>query len=129
MCSGDNLVWVEKPVWPKKPPRPLFRVMNRYVPNLPPAPSVFPDHPAPVVERFKRLAARSPSVGNQTQGSPFSLIEPGSTALPTVCRILWFGLSRTGRNRGLQDQTLTIAILQAHHGWLQKRIVMLFGFG
>lgn len=27
----------------------LFRVMNRYVGNLPPMPGVFPDHPAPVV--------------------------------------------------------------------------------
>jgi hypothetical protein len=27
----------------------LFRVLNRYVGNLPPMPSVFPDYPAPVV--------------------------------------------------------------------------------
>jgi putative SOS response-associated peptidase YedK len=27
----------------------LFRVMNRYVGNLPPMPSVFPDYPAPIV--------------------------------------------------------------------------------
>ena len=27
----------------------LFRVMNRYVNNLPPMPGVFPDYPAPVV--------------------------------------------------------------------------------
>ncbi len=27
----------------------LFRVINRYVGNLPPMPSVFPDYPAPVV--------------------------------------------------------------------------------
>ncbi len=27
----------------------LFRVVNRYVGNLPPMPSVFPDYPAPVV--------------------------------------------------------------------------------
>jgi putative SOS response-associated peptidase YedK len=27
----------------------LFRVINRYVGNLPPMPGVFPDHPAPVV--------------------------------------------------------------------------------
>src|SRR3981189_3490027 len=27
----------------------LFRVMNRYVGNLPPIPGVFPDYPAPVV--------------------------------------------------------------------------------
>jgi putative SOS response-associated peptidase YedK len=29
--------------------RTLFRVINRYVGNLPPMPSVFPDYPAPVV--------------------------------------------------------------------------------
>ena len=29
--------------------RALFRVMNRYVANLPPVPGVFPDYPAPVV--------------------------------------------------------------------------------
>jgi putative SOS response-associated peptidase YedK len=28
---------------------PLFRVMNRYVGNLPPIPGVFPDYPAPIV--------------------------------------------------------------------------------
>ena len=27
----------------------LFRVMNRYVGNLPPMPGVFPDYPAPIV--------------------------------------------------------------------------------
>jgi putative SOS response-associated peptidase YedK len=27
----------------------LFRVMNRYVCNLPPMPGVFPDYPAPVI--------------------------------------------------------------------------------
>jgi putative SOS response-associated peptidase YedK len=27
----------------------VFRVMNRYVGNLPPMPGVFPDYPAPVV--------------------------------------------------------------------------------
>jgi putative SOS response-associated peptidase YedK len=27
----------------------LFRVMNRYVSNLPPMPGVFPDYPAPLV--------------------------------------------------------------------------------
>src|SRR3954447_24495411 len=29
--------------------RHLFRVMNRYVGNLPPMPGVFPDYPAPVI--------------------------------------------------------------------------------
>jgi putative SOS response-associated peptidase YedK len=30
----------------------LFRVMNRYVGNLPPMPGVFPDYPAPVVRNL-----------------------------------------------------------------------------
>ena len=29
--------------------RALFRVINRYVGNLPPMPDVFPDYPAPVI--------------------------------------------------------------------------------
>jgi hypothetical protein len=29
----------------------LFRVMNRYVGNLPPMPGVFPDYPAPVTRK------------------------------------------------------------------------------
>jgi putative SOS response-associated peptidase YedK len=31
----------------------LFRVMNRYVGNLPPMPGVFPDYPAPVVRNAR----------------------------------------------------------------------------
>ena len=34
--------------------RALFRVMNRYVGNLPPMPGVFPDYPAPVVRNADR---------------------------------------------------------------------------
>ena len=29
----------------------LFRVINRYVGNLPPMPGVFPDYPAPIVRK------------------------------------------------------------------------------
>jgi putative SOS response-associated peptidase YedK len=32
--------------------RALFRVINRYVGNLPPMPGVFPDYPAPVVRNM-----------------------------------------------------------------------------
>jgi hypothetical protein len=32
----------------------LFRVMNRYVGNLPPMPGVFPNYPAPVVRNVGR---------------------------------------------------------------------------
>jgi hypothetical protein len=53
----------------------LFRVINRYVGNLPPMPGVFPDYPAPVVrnagaERELKLgdaaaAARRRPAGHQ----------------------------------------------------------------
>jgi putative SOS response-associated peptidase YedK len=33
--------------------RALFRVINRYVGNLPPMPGVFPDYPAPVIRNGK----------------------------------------------------------------------------
>jgi hypothetical protein len=41
----------------------LFRVVNRYVGNLPPMPGVPPDHPAPVVGNAggKALVALAPS--------------------------------------------------------------------
>jgi hypothetical protein len=32
----------------------LFRVINRYVGNLPPMPGVFPDYPAPVIRPRRR---------------------------------------------------------------------------
>jgi putative SOS response-associated peptidase YedK len=31
----------------------LFRIVNRYVGNLPPMPGVFPDYPAPVVRNAR----------------------------------------------------------------------------
>jgi hypothetical protein len=37
----------------------LFRVMNRYVGNLPPMPGVFPDYPAPVVRKCRRRVSES----------------------------------------------------------------------
>jgi hypothetical protein len=37
----------------------LFRVMNRYVGNLPPMPGVFPDYPAPVVRNALAPSASS----------------------------------------------------------------------
>jgi hypothetical protein len=40
--------------------RALFRVINRYVGNLPPMPGVFPDYPAPVVKRSSPPSATSP---------------------------------------------------------------------
>jgi hypothetical protein len=42
----------------------LFRVLNRYVRNLPPMPSVFPDYPAPFVR-----TAGGESLRNRAAGS------------------------------------------------------------
>ena len=39
----------------------LFRVVNRYVGNLPPMPGVFPDDPAPVVQFWRRPRTATPS--------------------------------------------------------------------
>jgi hypothetical protein len=46
---------------PQTTPPSLFRVMNRYVGNLPPMPGVFPDYPAPVV---RNVGAEHDALGN-----------------------------------------------------------------
>jgi hypothetical protein len=38
----------------------LFRVMNRYVGNLPPMPGVFPDYPAPVIPQRRHRTRTDP---------------------------------------------------------------------
>jgi putative SOS response-associated peptidase YedK len=43
MCNFDSITTNQAAIIA------LFRVMNRYVGNLPPMPGVFPDYPAPVV--------------------------------------------------------------------------------
>jgi putative SOS response-associated peptidase YedK len=58
----------------------LFRVMNRYVGNLPPMPGVFPDYPAPVVRNagaereltMMRWACRR-SIIHASRGGPVRL--------------------------------------------------------
>jgi putative SOS response-associated peptidase YedK len=52
----------------------LFRVMNRYVGNLPPMPGVFPDYPAPVVRNagaelvpFNSFAEYAPEPNPETK--------------------------------------------------------------
>jgi len=57
----------------------LFRVMNRYVGNLPPMPGVFPDYPAPVV----RNAAGEREMGLMRWGMP----PPPRTGGPPVTNI------------------------------------------
>jgi hypothetical protein len=42
----------------------LFRVMNRYVGNLPPMPGVFPDYPAPSAQCWGRSRDGHDALGN-----------------------------------------------------------------
>jgi putative SOS response-associated peptidase YedK len=42
----------------------LFRVINRYVGNLPPMPGVFPDYPAPVVRNAGATRADDDALGH-----------------------------------------------------------------
>jgi putative SOS response-associated peptidase YedK len=51
----------------------LFRVMNRYVGNLPPMPGVFPDYPAPVI----RNTANGTELTTMRWGMPPPLRSPG----------------------------------------------------
>jgi hypothetical protein len=37
----------------------LFRIVNRYIGNLPPMPGVFPDYPAPVQRPLPEMRSRS----------------------------------------------------------------------
>jgi putative SOS response-associated peptidase YedK len=41
--------------------RAMFRVINRYVGNLPPMPGVFPDYPAPVVRNDHDALGNAPT--------------------------------------------------------------------
>jgi hypothetical protein len=72
----------------------LFRVMNRYVGNLPPMPGVFPDYPAPVVRNFvrpyirlrggvcrNRACSRSSHMSTEVSGSKPCRIRPEPTDL------------------------------------------------
>jgi hypothetical protein len=42
----------------------LFRVMDRYVGNLPPMPGVFPDYPAPGAQRGRRARDDADALGH-----------------------------------------------------------------
>src|ERR1051325_8089466 len=68
--------------------RALFRVMNRYVGNLPPMPGVFPDYPAPVVrnagaERELVLMRWGSPPPPRTGGPPVTNIR--NTSSPLSC--------------------------------------------
>jgi hypothetical protein len=50
----------------------LFRVINRYVGNLPPMPGVFPDYPAPVVPQHRhRQRAGDDALGHAASTACF----------------------------------------------------------
>src|SRR4030081_2091916 len=57
----------------------LFKIMNRYVGNLPPMPGVFPDYPAPVV----RNAGTEREMVMMRWGMP----PPMKTGVPPVTNI------------------------------------------
>ena len=60
----------------------LFRVINRYVGNLPPMPGVFPDYPAPVVrngERGREVTLMRWGMPPRTSGPPVTNIRNTSS--------------------------------------------------
>ena len=57
----------------------LFRVINRYVGNLPPMPGVFPDYPAPVV--------RNTNTGRELAMMRWGMPPPPRTGGPPVTNI------------------------------------------
>jgi putative SOS response-associated peptidase YedK len=62
----------------------LFRVINRYVGNLPPMPGVFPNYPAPVVrnagaERELTMMRRGMPPPSRTAGPPVTNIRNTSS--------------------------------------------------
>ena len=80
----------------------LFRVMNRYVGNLPPMPGVFPDYPAPVIR-------------NTGTGREMTTMRWGMPPPPRAGNFLVTNI----RNTTLLPATRTprhIADLQAHPG-------------
>jgi hypothetical protein len=57
----------------------LFRVINRYVGNLPPMPGVFPDYPAPVI--------RNTDTGTEMVTMRWGMPPPARTGGPPVTNI------------------------------------------
>jgi putative SOS response-associated peptidase YedK len=57
----------------------LFRVINRYVGNLPPMPGVFPDYPAPVI--------RNTDAGTEMATMRWGMPPPPRTGGPPVTNI------------------------------------------
>jgi hypothetical protein len=70
-------------------------VLNRYVGNLPPMPSVFPDYPAPVVGRVLKPAGRialgfTIYSGQPNEGLPELLMSAGFTDANVAVKDKWF---------------------------------------
>jgi len=57
----------------------LFRVINRYVGNLPPMPGVFPDFPAPVIRNTDTGRELAMMRGECRVSQPTSAIPPHPT--------------------------------------------------
>jgi putative SOS response-associated peptidase YedK len=57
----------------------LFRVINRYVGNLPPMPGVFPDYPAPVI--------RNTDTGRELAMMRWGMPPPPKSPWPPVTNI------------------------------------------
>jgi len=54
----------------------LFRVMNRYLGNLPSMPGVFPDYPAPLFRCFSMMLQASSASASVLKGEPPILMAP-----------------------------------------------------
>src|SRR5450432_1988516 len=83
----------------------LFRVINRYVGNLPPMPGVFPDYPAPVV----RNAAGERELIMMRWGMPpppraggFPVTNIRNTTSPPLARLVEAGKSLLGPGKQLR---------------------------
>ena len=86
MCNFDSITTNQAAIIA------LFRVMNRYVGNLPPMPGVFPDYPAPVV----RNAAGERELIMMRWGMP----PPPKTGGPPVTNIRKHLIASLLRRRG-----------------------------
>jgi putative SOS response-associated peptidase YedK len=75
----------------------LFRVINRYVRNLPPMPGVFPDYPAPVI--------RNTDTGREMVMMRWGMPAPPRTGGPPVTNTAEFAERRKG-DRGSKSKPI-----------------------
>jgi putative SOS response-associated peptidase YedK len=80
----------------------LFRVINRYVGNLPPMPGMFPDYPAPIVRNVgadRELTDATITVDEKHSSGQSHLVVNYKKAAPTGTSRLLPLFPRTGRTR------------------------------